>query len=439
MTVSAGADLFVGVDVGTSGCRAMAIDTAQQIHARAQTDWPTPVQHGNRVEQDADIWWQGLCTCIRDLSGQIDPSRVRALALDATSGSVLLADAAGIPLTPGLMYNDRRAVEEAAWMQAHIPAQVAAHGAGSGLAKLLWLARQDNLDSARYFLHQADWLLGRLCGRFGISDYHNALKTGYDPAGECWPDWLRALPVPLHWLPEVLTPGRPVAMLLQAVATQLGLPTEVCVVTGTTDSTAAFLATGADQAGDAVTSLGSTLVVKVLSPHPVVAPEYGVYAHRFGDLWLVGGASNSGGAVLRQFFTPAQMQSLTPLLDPDTPTGLDYYPLPGRGERFPVNAPEQAPRLQPRPKQDAVFFQGLLEGIARIEYTGYQRLAELGAPWPTRLRTVGGGSHNPAWTRIRQRMLSIPMQEPRSDQAAFGAALLARQGYEHTPRAGSIA
>ena len=77
-----------------------------------------------------------------------------------------------------------------------------------------------------------------------------------------------------------------------------------------------------------------------------------------GDVWLVGGASNSGGAVLRKFFTDEQMRRMTPLLNPSQPTGLAYYPLPAMGERFPENDPQKQPRMEPRPSDDVVFFQG---------------------------------------------------------------------------------
>ena len=200
------------------------------------------------------------------------------------------------------------------------------------------------------------------------------------------------------------------------------------MVAGTTDSTAAFIATGAQNPGDAVTSLGSTLVVKVLSTQPVFAPEVGVYSHRLDDRWLVGGASNSGGAVLRQFFTPAQIDALTSQLKPETPTKLDYYPLCGIGERFPSNDPELRPCLTPRPDDDAVFLQGMLEGIARIEHRGYELLHQLGAPYPTSVRSVGGGAVNQMWTQIRAGMLGVPMLAAAQTQAAYGAALLARQG-----------
>ena len=201
-------------------------------------------------------------------------------------------------------------------------------------------------------------------------------------------------------------------------------PAGTRVVSGTTDSTAGFIATGAG-AGEAVTSLGSTLVLKVLSGQPVFSPDDGVYSHRLGDRWLVGGASNSGGAVLRHFFSREEIEHLSALVRPNRPTGLDYYPLLARGERFPVNDPEHAPRLLPRPADDALFFQGLLEGMARIEQQGYQRLAELGAPWPQRVLTIGGGAGNAAWQQIRATQLGLPVTIARHQEACYGAALLA--------------
>jgi sugar (pentulose or hexulose) kinase len=199
-------------------------------------------------------------------------------------------------------------------------------------------------------------------------------------------------------------------------------------VTGTTDSTAAVLATGASAPGDAVTTLGSTLVLKLVSEHPITAPEYGVYSQRLGELWLVGGASNSGGAVCAHYLSPERMKELTPELDPDQVTGLDYYPLLQPGERFPVNDPDYPPRMMPRPPRDAAFFQALLEGMSRIEKRGYRLLTELGAPAPRRVLSLGGGATNPAWRRIRERMLGIPVLVAEHQEAAYGAALLARKG-----------
>lgn len=115
------------------------------------------------------------------------------------------------------------------------------------------------------------------------------------------------------------------------------MPLSCVVGAGTTDSIAAFLAAGVDRPGQAVTSLGSTLAVKLLSTTRVDSAAQGVYSHRLGDTWLVGGASNTGGAVLRSLFADDQLKALSATLDTAVPSELDYYPLvkPGALALFP--------------------------------------------------------------------------------------------------------
>jgi hypothetical protein len=227
----------------------------------------------------------------------------------------------------------------------------------------------------------------------------------------------------------VLTPGTTLGTITKESAQHFGLPDSTRIVAGTTDSTASFLATGASAVGEAVTALGSTLVVKIIAERPIFATEYGVYSQPLTingqQRWLVGGSSNSGGAVLRQYFSDAQMLTMTAQLQPEQPTGLDYYPLPATGERFPVNDAKLQSRLTPRPVDDVVFFQAMLEGIAHIEAQAYRLLAELGAPYPTSIRTTGGGAKNAAWTQIRSCLLETTLLPAQHVEAAFGAALLA--------------
>ena len=226
-------------------------------------------------------------------------------------------------------------------------------------------------------------------------------------------------------LPAVVAPGSVLGRISRDIAAAFGLPEDVLVVAGTTDGCASFLATGAAAPGDGVTVLGTTLTIKVLADAPIFAPEYGIYSHRIGGLWLAGGASNTGGGVLAQFFDGAAIADLSRRIDPSTESGLDYYPLPRAGERFPVSDPALAPRMTPRPADDAEFLKGLLEGIASVESLGYRRLSELGAPPLRAIRTVGGGAGNPAWTAIRQRTMPVPFLPALSEEAAMGAALLA--------------
>ncbi|MDE2088941.1 MAG: FGGY-family carbohydrate kinase [Gammaproteobacteria bacterium] len=418
---------YLGIDLGTSGCRACAIDEAGTVLNRGAVPLSASQRHGERHEQDPESWWTALIEALRALVRAVPAHRLRAVAVAGTSGTLLLTDAEGQPLGPALMYDDARSRTQAAVLARLAPAASGAHGTGSSLAKLLYLAEQKPSTRARHALHPADWIAGRLSGRFGVSDENNSLKLGYDPLRREWPDWLRRTGLPREWLPEVVPAGTPLGPITRAAAQACGLPEDLIIVAGTTDSTAAFMATGAETPGEAVTSLGSTLVLKVLSEQPVFAPGHGVYSHRVGERWLAGGASNSGGAVLRRYFSQGQLDALTPALKPDRPTGLDYYPLIAAGERFPTCDPELPPRLAPRPESDAVFFQAMLEGMAAIEQRGYRLLAELGAPFPVSVRSVGGGARNPAWTRIRQRLLNVPVIEPTQQDAAYGCAMLARR------------
>lgn len=404
----------------------MVIDQAGRPFADARTPLPGPSRHGPRIEQDPGIWWEAVIGTLESISARIPAGAVDAIAVDATSATLLLTDGNGRPLAPALMYNDCRARMQAGWISGLAPQASGAHGASSSLAKLLWL--QERYPQARHALHQADWIAQRLGAPIGHCDENNALKLGFDPVHHRWPDWLEALGARREILPAPVPPGIPLGTMAPELAARLRFKPETRIVAGTTDSVAAFLATGADQPGEAVTSLGSTLVLKVLSERPVFAPRYGVYSHRLGQHWLAGGASNSGGAVLLRFFSRARLDAMTPALKPEAPTGLDYYPLSEPGERFPISDPELAPRLTPRPQDEVRFFQGMLEGMARIEEQGYGLLAQLGAPFPVSVRSVGGGARNPAWTRIRARLLRVPMPAPRHQEAAYGAALLARQG-----------
>ena len=417
--------LYIGIDLGTSGCRAMAVDASGTLQGETSVPIPTPPRNEDEVTQDPTVWWKAVSGCLQNLLEQIDPQRVQALAVDGTSGTLLLCDAKGSPVTPAIMYSDRRAVEQAKKIASLASDDSGAQGAGSSLAKLLWLHERKLDKRARHALHQADWISGRLTGQYGHSDYNNCLKLGFDAGKMAWPKWLNKLGFNAALLPEVHAPGETLGTISADTAKTFGLPSDVQVLAGTTDGVAAFLAAGATEPGHGVTALGTTLVLKLLSEKPVFSLEHGVYSHRLGKYWLAGGASNSGGAVLLQYFKIEQMREMTPLLDPENPTGLDYYPLPEIGERFPINNPEMAPRLEPLPGDSIIFFQGMLEGIARIEAQGYALLEKLGAPPLAKVCTTGGGSQNPAWGRIREKILRAKMEKPRSGHAAYGAALLA--------------
>ncbi|GIL90925.1 hypothetical protein Vretimale_17123 [Volvox reticuliferus] len=458
-TATASKSLYLGLDFGTSGARAAVIDDDGRLVQDVK------MGYGDNAAADwAGAWKRGLF----ELIGALDPAvrtSITSVAFDGTSATALLVDRRdGTPLAPPKLYNEAQAKGVVAAAQAIAPPAHTATAATSTLCKLLtwWDCTGDGGKWRRVaserglampgpssgatvtatalppplLLHQADWLAALLHGEYGsgVTDWNNALKLGYDPELESYPSWLMEQPFAPLLPARVVAPGAPVATLERRVAEETGLPLDCLVCGGTTDSIAAFVAAGVTEAGQAVTSLGSTLAVKLLSTTRVDDAAYGVYSHRLGDVWLVGGASNSGGAVLRRFFTDQQLRELTPRVDSDRPTGLNYYPLPSPGERFPVADPDLQPRMAPRPDDDAVFFQGLLEGISQIEAAAYSRLAAMGASPLKEVVTAGGGAVNPKWTAIRRRLLGVPVRAAEQGEACYGAALLARQGARQANR-----
>jgi sugar (pentulose or hexulose) kinase len=406
----------IGIDFGTSGVRAALVD-ASGIQLGFGSARLAP---GNRRSPAA--WWHAVESAFAALKAAADLSGVGCIAVDGTSGTMLLLNDAGQPMREASLYNDPAPEDAVRAVAAVAPAGSAAVGAASPLAKLL--AMQGVPGTAR-LSHQADWIAAQLGAPFGISDENNALKTGYDPVQRCWPGWLRDLGIRAALLPEVVKPGTPIGTIDPALASRFGLPANVVIAAGTTDGCAAYLATGADRVGEAVTSLGSTLTLKQLCERPIFSPEYGVYSHRLGDRWLAGGASNSGGAALARHFTPDALVALSARIDHALESGLDYYPLPSPGERFPFADPDLPPRESPRPADDVRFLHGLLEGIARIEALGYRRLADLGGPTLAAVRTVGTGARNTAWSGIRRRVLGVDLMLAKSEGAAVGVATLA--------------
>jgi D-ribulokinase len=414
--------LVIGIDIGTSGVRAVAMDASFAIAAHA----------GERMDdhgfdwRDPNVWRRATRKALGDLLRQVGPGRIRALSVDGTSGTMLPVGGDGRPLAPALMYSDP--VQDKVILSAiaeRAPVESAAHGATSGLAKARFF---QGAAGVFRIIHQADWIAGQFSGRFDVSDENNALKTGYDPIIRKWPGWIDGTGMRTELLPEVVAPGSPVGTITKGAAELFGLPGDTLVVAGTTDGCASFLATGAAETGDGVTVLGSSLTIKLLSGKPVFAPRYGIYSHRIGDVWLAGGASNTGGKVLVQHFPVERIVELSPSIDAETSTGLDYYPLPAKGERFPFADPQMQPRLSPRPKDDATFLKAMFEGIAGIEELAYRRLGELGGPMLKSVRSVGAGAKNAAWTAIRQRQLGVPFLAALSEEAAAGTARLALIG-----------
>jgi sugar (pentulose or hexulose) kinase len=167
LTASQGA-LHVGIDVGTSGVRAVAIDRDGAVRGQTSRTMAAPVVESGTVTQEPAVWRDAVAAVLSRLGAEVDLGAVASIGVDGTSGTLLLADADGRPLAPARMYDDQSAAQWAPRIADVAPPESGAHGATSALGRLLHL--QASHPEARHALHQADWLAARLTGRCGLSD-----------------------------------------------------------------------------------------------------------------------------------------------------------------------------------------------------------------------------------------------------------------------------
>ncbi|MFV0131269.1 FGGY-family carbohydrate kinase [Streptomyces sp. HMX112] len=421
--------VHIGLDLGTQSARAVAVDGAGRLLGAA-TRPLTGRRDGVRHEQDPEEWWSALAGACREALAGIAPGRIRGLALDATSGTVLLADRHGTPRTPGLMYDDGRAraytgrVNEAGaevWRELGYRTMQPSWA----LPKLLWLLDHAPVDGAR-LLHQADLITWRLAGRQLPSDASHALKTGYHLIEERWPEAeLAALGVPPGLLPDVVRPGTVIGTVCADAARATGVPAGTPIVAGMTDGCAAQIGAGALTPGAWNSVLGTTLVLKGASPHLVRDPGGVVYCHRGpGGSWLPGGASSSGAGVIARRFPGADLDDLTRRAAASEPTAVAYAPA-GGGERFPFRAPDAVPFVLGDPGGDAGHFHACLLGVACVERLCFDHLDHIGAPVGGPLTLTGGGTRNGHWSQLRADVLGRTVRLPEQAEGAVGMAVLA--------------
>ncbi len=372
---------------------------------------------GDRHEQDPRTWWPAVAGACRDALADVDRARVRGVAACGTSGTIGLVDRFGAPLGPALMYDDARAGAQARRIGAP---------PSSALAKLLWLLERDPAPPAgARLVHQPDLIAGRLVDAGVPADSSHALKTGFDLVTEAWPPGVRDL-VPPGLLPRVVRPGTRLGGVCAAAAAETGLAAGTPVIAGMTDGCAAQIAVGALRPGDWSSVLGTTLVLKGVAGHRITDAAGGVYSHRAPDgEWLPGGASSCGAGALAAAFPGRDLDELTAAAGAHVGTRVIAYPLIGRGERFPIRAPEAEGFVVGEPAGDAERFAALLHGLAFVERLAFDVLDRLGAPLAGELSLSGGAAANRYLSQLRADVLGRPVRVAGQADSAFGMAILA--------------
>ena len=402
-------EFFGGLDFGTSGARISIINLKKELKFSNSI----PYEYGFKDPNS----WSNSCEKLLDSLPLHIKSNIVKLSISGTSGTLIACNLIGDPIGEAIPYDqacneNKKLIESLSIGEDHLQTPY------SSLAKALKLI--DKYGKNILLRHQSDWITGWLLKDWTYGEEGNNLKLGWDLIKESWPksylntSWVKSLPL-------IIKSGKIMGQIHSDLAQKLKLNKRIILISGTTDSNAAFLAAGLDKE-EGLTVLGTTIVVKKIVNKPI--KEKGITTHRVCGDWICGGASNAGCGILSKFFSDLEIKELSRQINTSKKTYINLLPLNSRGERFPVNNPFLEPILSPRPVSDSLYLHALFEGLARIELKGWEKLYEMTGSLPKRIITIGGGSKNPQWRAIREKIINIPIVSCKKT-TSFGTAVLA--------------
>lgn len=432
-----GEKILIGLDLGTQGVRAAAADARGQLIAEASRRYShINVAEEPYKEQRAEEWRQASMEVLAETARALraaKPGFSAVLAVDGTSGTILPLDSEGRPLSAALMYNDSRASSVMDELHENVKGLEEKLGyrmsASFSLPKILWIQKNWPwiYEKAASFVHQADYLTGCLTGNFRVTDYSNALKSGYDLIDEKWEGGIFcSLGIDRKLLPDVVMPGWPVGRITAAAAAETGLPADTEIVAGTTDGYSSCVASGVVRPGQYNTTIGTTIVLKGVTEQFIKDPKGRVYCHKHPQgYWYPGGAGNVGGICLNQWFGEENFAVLNSRVPAMTPTGNVIYPLTMKGERFPFVNPEAEAFFRLRNEGEEARYAGTMEGVGYVERLCYDTLEGLGCPPGDTVTIAGGAVKAPVWSQIRADILGKRLVQPAMVEASYGTAVIA--------------
>lgn len=431
--------MYIGLDLGTSGLKALLMDEGEQVLAEATAPLAVSRPQDGWSEQDPADWIRAAEAALTGLAAQADLGAVRSIGLSGQMHGATLLDAAHEVLRPAILWNDTRAYLEAAMLDAE-PRFRAITGnivfAGFTAPKLIWLARHEPevREQVALVLLPKDYLRLWLTGE-AVSEMSDASGTGWlDVARRDWSDdLLAACDLSRAQMPRLVEGAAISGRLRPALATRWGLPAGVVVAGGGGDNAASGVGVGAVTPGVAFASLGTSGVLFAASDRfsPDAASAVHTFCHALPGLWHQMGVILAAGDALNWYarVMGGNAADLTAGLGPlRAPGRVLFLPYLG-GERTPYNdAQVRGAFLGLEHASDAdALTRAVIEGIAHAFRDSLDALALTGTQI-TRLIGVGGGTRSDYWVQALATALDLPIELPVTGDfgGAFGAARLGR-------------
>ncbi|HEY7835506.1 MAG TPA: xylulokinase, partial [Ktedonobacterales bacterium] len=441
--------LLLGLDISTTGAKALVIDSAGAVLASGTTPIALSTPRPLWSEQDPAEWWQASIASIRQALGQsgVDGSRIAAVGLTGQMHGLVLLDAAGEVLRPAILWNDQRTAAQCDEIRARLGrARLIALTGNDALTgftapKLLWVREHEPevYARARHVLLPKDYLRLRLTGAYATDVADGSGTLLVEPRARGWSEeLLAALEIPRAWLPPVFEGQQVTGRVSAAAAALTGLPVGIPVVAGAGDQAAGAVGVGAVEPGVVSVVLGTSGVVFAPTATPLIEPEGRLHAfcHALPNRWhLMGVMLSAAGSLQWYHDTLAPGISFAELLKeaelaPAGADGLIFLPYLS-GERTPYADPLARGAfvgLTVRHRRGHLT-RAVLEGVAFGLRDSFDLLRTAGLERVAQVRISGGGARSRLWRQIVASVLGVAVDAVAADEgAAFGAALLAGVG-----------
>lgn len=445
---------LLGLDIGTSGAKALLCDERGAVLATATAEYPLSTPQPLWSEQNPSDWWRGARQALRDVLAQarVDASQIVGLGLTGQMHGAVFLDEAGEVIRPALLWNDQRTADECDEITQSVGAarliEIAGNPALTGFQapKILWLRNHE----PEHFARVAQVLLPK--------DYIRLLLTGEratdasDAAGTLlldlhtrdWSDEiLTALGIPREWLPRVYEGPTLTGGLLPRVAEALGLPDDLPVVAGGGDNAAAAVGTGIVRTGAVSSSVGTSGVLFAHADEIALDPRgrLHTFCHAVPQQYHLMAVTLAAGGSFRWLRdTLRESDSGTQALSYDEMTRAAAMVPPGsEGLIFlPYLSGERTPHLDPLARGAFIgltarhgaahMIRAVMEGVTFSLRDGLEIMRDLGLP-VEQIRVTGGGGRSELWRQMQADIYNAEVATLAVEEGpAYGAALLAGVG-----------
>lgn len=443
------AEYFLGIDVSTTGSKALLIDTSGSVAAVAASAHTLSTPRPLWSEQDPAEWWQATISSIRAVlkESSIQPEAIKAIGLTGQMHGLVLLDAAGEVLRPAILWNDQRTQAQCDEIHRRFGReqfiQLSGNAALTGFTapKILWVAENEPevYARARHVLLPKDYIRYRLTGEYAMDKADGSGTILFDLKKRDWSgELLSGLNIPAEWMPTTYEGPQFTGTISPAAAVETGLYAGTPVAAGGGDQAAQAVGVGAVEPGIVGLTVGTSGVVFATTPSALIEPQGRLHAfcHAVPGMWHFMGVMLSAAGSLQWYRdTLAPGMEFNDLLKeaeevPAGCEGLQFLPYLS-GERTPhpdPNARGAFIGLTLRHGRGALT-RAVLEGVAFGLKDGFTLIKDAGLESIVQVRASGGGTKGALWRQVLASVLDSELVTVNtSEGAAFGAALLAGVG-----------